>query len=70
MTKFEEFKRNVRQAEAIGIVRFSKPMTDFDLAVQWAVTKVGKKKGGYPCDMTADEIYAEMPEEFKGERDE
>ena len=65
MVTFEEFRRNVRDAEAEGIFKTSVPLTDYDLAVQWAISKVGEKKGGYPCEMTAEEIYAELPEQFK-----
>jgi len=65
MTSFEKFRKNVREAEADGIFTTSKPMTDYDLAVQWAVSKVAEKKGGYPCEVTAEEIYAELPIQFK-----
>lgn len=43
-----------------------KPLTDYDLAVQWAVGRIGEKKG-YPCYVTAEEIWQELPEQFREE---
>lgn len=59
MTEFEKFKQTVREAEANGEIKTTAPLTDCDLAVQWAVAKVGDRKG-YPCTITLDEIWQEM----------
>ena len=56
---FKKFKDTIRRGEAIGEIRTSKPLTDFDLAVQWAVGRIGKRKG-YPCDITTAEIWQEI----------
>ena len=59
MTEFEKFKQTIREAEANGEIKTTVPLTDYDLAVQWAVSKVGDRKG-YPCTITPDEIWQEV----------
>ena len=56
---FEEFKDIIRKAEANGEIQTSKPLTDLDLAVQWAMGQIGERKG-YPCDITIDEMWQEL----------
>lgn len=56
---FETFKNIIRNGEAKGEIKISEPLTDFDLAVQWAIGNIGERKG-YPCDITADEIWQEL----------
>ena len=38
---FEEFKNIIRKGETDGEIKTSKPLTDYDLAVQWAIGKIG-----------------------------
>lgn len=66
MVSFEEFKDTIRKGEANGEIKTSKPLTDYDLAVQWAVGRIAEKKG-YPCYITAAEIWQELPEQFREE---
>ena len=56
---FEEFRNIVRNGEAEGKIITSEPLSDFDLAVQWAMGRIGERKG-YSCDITPDEIWREM----------
>lgn len=59
MMNFEEFKKIVRDGEKNGEIKTDVKLTDVDIAVQWAIAKIGEKKG-YPCDITVDEIWQEM----------
>lgn len=59
MISFEEFKDIVREGEASGEIKTSIPLTDYDLAVQWAIGSIGERKG-YPCEVTSEEIWQEM----------
>ena len=69
---FDEFVRIVRNGIATGEVKVSKELSDFDLAVNFAVGRIGEKRG-YPCEMTIEEIGTEIsefaPELMKGEPD-
>lgn len=56
---FAEFVMIVRDSEQKGMVKTTQPMTDFDLAVQYAVGTIVDERG-VPCDITLDEIYEEM----------
>ena len=56
---FPEFVIIVRDAEQKGIIKTTQPMTDYDLAVQYACASIGEKRG-YPCDIALEEIYQEM----------
>jgi len=56
---FENFKNIIRNGEARGEIKTSVPLTDFDLAIQWAVGNIGERKG-YPCDITIDEVWQEI----------
>lgn len=56
---FKEFVRIVRYGIISREIKVSKPLTDYDLAVMYAVGQIGERKG-YPCDTTAEEIYNEM----------
>ena len=64
MMDFETFKRTIRNAEKSGVIRLSKEITDFDLAVQWAVARIGEERG-YPCRTTISEINAYMPDGYR-----
>lgn len=59
MIPFEEFVAIIRNGEANGEIKTSVPLSDYDLAVQWAIGSIGERKA-YPCDITADEIWQEM----------
>ncbi len=59
MMTFENFKNIIRNGEARGEIKTSVPLTDFDLAIQWAVGNIGERKG-YPCDITIDEVWQEI----------
>ena len=59
MMDFETFKNIIRNCEAKGEIKTSKPLTDFDLEVQWAIGRIGDRKG-YPCEITIDEIWQEL----------
>ena len=62
---FKVFLQNVRQAIANGDMRISKELTDYDLAVQFAITQIGKRRG-YLVPVTAEEIFYEI-EDFAPE---
>jgi len=64
MMDFETFKRIIRDAEKSDVIGFSKEITDFDLAVQWAIARIGEERG-YPCHATISEINAYMPDEYR-----
>ena len=59
--EFNEFVSIIRRGIAEGEIKLSQELTDFDLAVQFAVGRIVEKKG-YPCEVTADEIYSEIME--------
>ena len=59
MITFEEFKEEIRAGELSGEIETPEPITDYDLAVLWAVGTVGDKKG-YPCEITPREIWDEL----------
>lgn len=60
MTKeFEDFLSQIRFAEKRGTIKTSKPLSDFDLAVTFAVDKIGEIRGA-PCNATIDEIHAAL----------
>ena len=67
---FHEFVMIVRDSEQKEIIKTTQPMTDFDLAVQYACASIGEKRG-YPCDIALEEIYEEMmkfaPELVRGD---
>lgn len=56
---FVEFKKIIRRAEARGEIRFSVPLDDYDLAMQWAIDRIGERKG-WPCTITIDDIWHEL----------
>jgi len=64
MESFENFKKTVRKAEKDGVINISIPLSDFDLAVQWALGCIAEKKGN-PCEATLEEIWHALPDEFK-----
>lgn len=57
--EFRDFIKIVRHGIASGEIRITKEMTDFDLAVQYAIGKIGEKRG-YPCDVTPEEIQEQI----------
>ena len=62
----DDFIKFVRDAQRTGEVKISIPLSDFDLAVYWAIGVIGDRKG-YPCDISLEEIYRELPEKYKKE---
>ena len=62
---FKAFLKTIRQAIADGDIKISKELTDYDLAVQYAIAQIGKRRG-YQIPMTAEEIFWEI-EEFAPE---
>lgn len=56
---FVEFKKIIRHAEDRGWIRFSVPIDDYDLAIQWAIGRIGDREG-YPCTITIDDIWHEL----------
>lgn len=61
---FDEFKKIIRDAEAKSDIKTSKLLTDEDLAIQWAISNIGERKG-YPCEITPDEIWEELFELYR-----
>ena len=57
LVSFDQFVKNVRDAEARGEIHFSKPVSDFDLAVNYAVIRISNK-GKHT--FTAHEVFYEM----------
>ena len=56
---FKNFISDIRLGVAIGEIKITKELSDFDLAVTFAVGKIGERKG-YPCNVTLDEIENEI----------
>lgn len=56
---FDKFRLIVITGIATGELKISVELTDFDLAVYYAIGVIGEQKG-YPCDISLDEIYAEI----------
>ncbi len=59
--EFFEFLSNVRNGIDNGEIKLSKPLTDLDIAVQFAVGKIGEQRG-YPLNITAEEIASKVLE--------
>lgn len=62
---FKVFLQTIRQGIADGDIKTSKELTDFDLAVYFAITQIGKRRG-YQIPITVEEIFWEI-EEFAPE---
>lgn len=62
----DDFINFVRKAIQTGIVKVSVPLSDFDIAVMWAVDRIGEKKN-FPCDVSTLEIWNELPEKYRTE---
>lgn len=56
---FIEFRYIIRQGIENGEIKLSTELSDLDLAVQYAIGKIGERKG-YPCKITDEEICAEI----------
>ena len=56
--EFEEFKNTVRNGEMIGSIKFSQNVTDFDLAVYYALSKMYVTGG--ENEFTVEEIHSNM----------
>ena len=56
---FIEFRYIIRQGIKNGELKLSQELSDFDLAVQYAIGQIGERKG-YPCKITDVEIWAEI----------
>ena len=65
---FDEFRTIIREGERKGDIKTSIPMTDYDLAVQYAIGQIGEERG-YPCEITFEEIWQRLPEEFREEQE-
>ena len=59
MVDFIEFRYIIRQGIKNGEIKLSQELSDFDLAVQYAIGLIGERKG-YPCKITDVEIWAEI----------
>lgn len=53
--EFKQFLATIREGERKGHIKTSKPLTDFDIAVQFAIGKLGDEQG-YPLSATPGEI--------------
>lgn len=58
---FQEFLLFVRAEEQKGTIKFSKNLTDYDIAVYYATSLIGNEKG-YPCEITVEEIADKIRE--------
>lgn len=56
---FDEFKQIVRDGLKSGEIKCTKELNDLDLAVQFAIGRIGDRRG-YPLDTTTDEIVSEI----------
>ena len=57
MTKeCKDFLNTIKERINSGEIKLTKPLSDFDIAMQFVVGKIGETKG-YPCNITYDEIY-------------
>lgn len=56
---FDEFKKIVRDGLKSGELKCTKELTDLDLAVQFAIGRIGDRRG-YPLYTTAGEIVSEI----------
>lgn len=59
--ELEEFIKTIREAEASGAIRCKKPLTDYDLAIQYVLGKIAEREGT-PCNCTVFEIWKELRE--------
>ena len=57
--EFENFIKISRYGMAAGEIRASKKLSDFDLAVLFAVGKIGEQEG-YPFTATPEQIYEQI----------
>ena len=56
---FDEFKKIIRDALESGEVKCSRELTEMDLAVQFAIGRIGDRRG-YPLNTTPGEIVSEI----------
>lgn len=56
---FVNFIKRIRKAAENGELETSIKLSDFDLAVQYAIGIIGIKKG-YPCEVSLEEIEKEI----------
>ena len=52
---FSEFKERTKWGLDHGTLSVSKPLSDLDMAIQYAIGQIGDERG-YPCDVTPGEI--------------
>lgn len=57
--EFKDFLSTIRLAEKTGKIKTSEPLSDFDLAVTFAIGKIGEIRG-YPFEATEAEIHAAL----------
>ena len=60
---FEEFKERIGFAIITGQIQLEPEgtvLSELDMAVQYAIGKIGERKGVFPCTVTCEEIYDEI----------
>ena len=62
---FKWFYEAIKSGIESGAIKTDKPLTEFEMAVQFAVCSIGVRKG-YPCETTLEEIRSEI-EQFAPE---
>ena len=60
-SEFKQFVSTVRTGIANGNISTSKMLSDFDLAVTFAIGKIGEQRG-YPLTVTAEDINNKIME--------
>lgn len=63
--EFKEFCERLKSSMESGAFMTDRPLTEFEMAVQFAVCSIGVRKG-YPCETTLEEILSEI-EQFAPE---
>lgn len=53
--ELKEFIKIIRDAETAGLLSTSKPMTDYDLAIQYVLGQFTDERGT-PCEVTINEV--------------
>lgn len=69
---FEDFLVSTKKALTYGALKTKKPLSDLDIAVQYAIGLIGDREG-YPMDITpeklSDEIQMFAPELLESEEE-
>ena len=53
---FDYFKATVAQGIASGAIKLSKPLSELDLAIQYALDEEMEARGAHPLEATAEDI--------------